>query len=182
MAEKLETVPLGIVLERRESDHPWLDYEWAFVSVIPGAPHVEQPRVLRKSDGVTQFHAATLDLDLHRAEAEAYHYNLTSPEPSLFVVLREDDEEESGAPIEAALVTASPYEAQDYLDSSEDIVERILLPSDLKAWVENFVDAHYAPQEFKKRKRDRVKQEDHKFGQETLLELRRRMGNDQNDH
>jgi len=119
---------------------------------------------------------------LHRAEAEAYHYNLTSPEPSLFVVLREDDEEESGAPIEAALVTASPYEAQDYLDSSEDIVERILLPSDLKAWVENFVDAHYAPQEFKKRKRDRVKQEDHKFGQETLLELRRRMGNDQNDH
>ena len=39
----------------------------------------------------------------------------------------ENEEEESGAPITAELVTASAYEAQDYLDSSEDLVERILV-------------------------------------------------------
>ena len=98
MVNRSDSLPLGIVLERRESDHPWLEHEWAFVAVIPGAPEIDGLRELRKNGGATQFHAATLELELHRAEAEAYQYNLTSPEPSLFVVLREDEEEETGSP------------------------------------------------------------------------------------
>lgn len=173
--EKSDSLKLGILLERRDSDHPWLDHEWVFVGVFPGAPQVDGLRVLREAPGVVQYHAATLELELHRAEAEAYQYNLTSPEPSLFVVLREDDEEESGAPITAELVTASAYEAQDYLDSSEDLVERILIPENIKAWIQDFVDAHYKEEPFKKRKRDKVHVEEYKFGQEPLVELRKRM-------
>ncbi len=166
---------LGIILERCDSDHPWLDHEWVFAGVIPGAGDVDRPKVLREAPGSVQYHAATLELELHRAEAEAYHYNLSSPEPSLFVVLREGDGEESGAPILAELVTASPYEAQDYLDSSEELVERILMPADIQVWVSDFVQAHYKEQPFKKRKRDKVEVEEYKFGQEPLAELRKRM-------
>ncbi|MEE8228202.1 MAG: DUF3305 domain-containing protein [Kiloniellales bacterium] len=30
-------VPLGIVVERRAIDNPWIDYRWKAVAVIPGA-------------------------------------------------------------------------------------------------------------------------------------------------
>ena len=173
--EKNDSLKLGIMLERRDCDHPWLDHEWRFIGVIPGAQDIDGLKVLRSAPGAIQYHAATLELELHRAEAEAYQYNLTSPEPSLFVVLREDDEEESGAPIVAELVTASPYEAQDYLDSSEELVERILIPENIKAWITEFVEAHYKEEPFKKRKRDKLEVEEYKFGQEPLAELRKRM-------
>lgn len=173
MDVKSDSLMLGVVVEKRESDHPWLDHEWVFVAVIPGAPPISAARILRQGDGVIQYHAGTLELELHRAEAEAYHYNLTSPMPSLFAVLR-DDEEGADAPIQVSLVTASPYEAQDYLDSSEEQVERIHMPEDIRQWVEAFVDTHYTPQAFKKRKRDRLRPEEYKFGQEPLAEIRKR--------
>jgi hypothetical protein len=175
MDAKTDSLALGIVLERRDSDHPWLDHEWVFVAVIPGAPPASGLRVLREHKGVTQFHAGTLDIELHRAEAEAYHYNLSSAQPSLFVVLRDGDEAAPDAPIHVSLVTANPYEAQDYLDSSEEQVERILMPDDIRQWVTAFVDTHYTPQEFKKRKRDRLRPEEYKFGQEPLAEISKRM-------
>jgi len=31
-----ETLPLGIVLERRKIDNPWVDHTWRPVAVIPG--------------------------------------------------------------------------------------------------------------------------------------------------
>ena len=119
MDVKIDSLMLGVVVEKRVSDHPWLDHEWVFVAVIPGAPPASGLRVLREDKGVTQFHAGTLDLELHRAEAEAYHYNLSSAQPSLFVVLRDGDEAALDAPIHVSLVTANPYEAQDYLASVE---------------------------------------------------------------
>lgn len=179
--QKDDSLKLGIILERRDSDHPWLDHEWVFVGVIPGAADVEGMRVIREAPGVIQYHAATLELGLHRAEAEAYQYNLTSPEPSVFVVLREDEEDDGSVPIVAELVTVSPYEAQDYLDSSEELVERILMPENIRAWVSEFVEAHYTEEPFKKRRRDNLRPEEYKFGQEPLVELRKRMSRDDDD-
>lgn len=173
--QKDDSLKLGILLERRDSDHPWLDHEWVFVGVLPGAAEIDGMRVIRKAPGSVQYHAATLELCLHRAEAEAYQYNLTSPEPSVFLVLRVDEEDDDDVPIVAELVTVSPYEAQDYLDSSEELVERILMPENIKAWVSEFVDAHYTEEPFKKRKRDKIRPEEYKFGQEPLVELRKRM-------
>ena len=179
--QKDDSLKLGILLEKRDSDHPWLDHEWVFVGVIPGAPEIEGMRIIREAPGSVQYHSATLELSLHRAEAEAYQYNPTSPEPSIFVVLREDEEDDGDVPIVTELVTVSPYEAQDYLDSSEELVERILMPDNIKAWVTEFVEAHYTEEPFKKRKRDNLRPEEYKFGQEPLVELRKRMGRDGED-
>ncbi len=179
--QKDDSLKLGILLEKRDSDHPWLDHEWVFVGVLPGAEEIDGMRVIREAPGSVHYHAATLELELHRAEAEAYQYNLTSPEPSIFVVLRENDEDDEDVPILAELVTVSPYEAQDYMDSSEELVERILMPEHIKSWVHEFVEAHYTEEPFKKRKRDKVRPEEYKFGQEPLVELRKRMGREGDD-
>ena len=71
--------------------------------------------------------------------------------PCIYVVLRESRVE----PLEVVLVTASPYEAQDYTDSGEEIVEKVPMPDGLIAWVRDFVEAFHQDEAFVKRKRDK---------------------------
>ena len=97
-------------------------------------------------------HATTLPLTLWAAETEAYLANLTDTIPSVYVVLREDT---GDAPFDVVLVTASTYEAQDYADSSEEIVEKVPMPDGLIAWVRDFVQEYHQHEDFVKRRRDR---------------------------
>jgi hypothetical protein len=50
-------------------------------------------------------------------------------------------------------VTASPFEAQDYLDAADEIVEGVTMPDGVIAWVQAFCDHHHVDEPFKKRKR-----------------------------
>ena len=96
------------------------------------------------------------------------------------MVLRENDEisDETNdeVPLEVHLVTASPFEAQDYLDTGEDIIERMPLPDALLEQIKTFIAEHHEDEKFKKRKRDKLDIEEHKFGQEPIFETRQRMG------
>ena len=172
----IEQVKIGIVLERRSSDNPWLDHEWQTVGLTLDVVDSEDWVLLYETDQVRRYLSPAVEVELHRAETEAYVYNLQSPEPSVFAVLRHDEESDEVVPFDVHVATVSPYEAQDYLDCSEEQVDRIVLPEELCNWLQAFVDEHHVEQEFKKRKRDKVSIEEHKFGQESLAELRRRMG------
>ncbi len=145
-------MPLGVVLRRMPGVTRWAKYSWQAVAVLPGAADA-QWQLLRQEGGAREYHAATVPLELHRAEAEAYRQGLTANPPSVYVVLREDLAQDP--PLEVTLVTASPFEAQDYADSGEDMVEKIPMPPGLIAWVQQFTDAHYVDEEFKKRRRDK---------------------------
>jgi hypothetical protein len=59
------------------------------------------------------------------------------------------------APYEVVLVTASPFEAQDYADNGDDIVEKVPMPEGLVALVRDFVEAHHQEEVFQKRRRDK---------------------------
>ncbi|MCP4329951.1 MAG: DUF3305 domain-containing protein [Alphaproteobacteria bacterium] len=150
--ERMISMPIGIVVERRELNNRWQKYAWRPVAIIPGAPESEYWKRLRKGDGWAHYHAATLPLELHRRETEAYKVALSANPPSVYVVMREalEEAEHDFFPF---LVTASPYEAQDYLDSGEDIVEGVPMDRGLVAWVQAFVDRHHVDQPFHKRKR-----------------------------
>jgi len=74
--------------------------------------------------------------------------------PSLYVVMREAA---GDPPLEVVLVTASPYEAQDYTDSGEEIVEKVPMPHGLVAWVREFVEDFHQDEVFVKRRRDRTR-------------------------
>ncbi len=149
------TMPVGVVLRRSPGISKWAQWSWKVIAVLPGAAPADW-RVMREEDGVTEYHAATLPLTLHRKETEAYKVALAMNPPSVYVVMRPAEPDEGTRDYTIFLVTASPYEAQDYLDSGEEVVEQVPAPPGLVAWIRDFTDAHHVEDVFKKRRRDRV--------------------------
>jgi hypothetical protein len=152
-----DSLPIGVVLERRVLDNPWQSHSWHTVEVVPGAPAVSEWRKLDEGEGWTRYHAATLEVELFRGETEGYRYNLSTAVPAVYVVLRPSEEEDLD--VEPFLATVCPYEAQDYQESDDEIVDPVPMPGDMIAWVGRFVEEHHVEQPFYKRKRKRHKLE-----------------------
>jgi hypothetical protein len=168
------SIPLGVVIAREKIDHPWQEYAWRPVSVFLGAAEIEDWRELRRDATAVHYHAATLALELHPKEAMGYAANLETGAPLVYVVLREGGD--SGKPIDVGLVTASPYDAEVYGYDSSEIVGTVAMPEPLVELLEAFVAEHHVEERFVKRQRQRHhREEEHKFGQEPIAELRRRM-------
>jgi len=163
MPETSISMPLGVVLRRQRGVTRWAAWVWRAVAVLPGAPRADW-RELRREGEAVEYHAATVTLELHRAETEAYRVALTNDPPCVYVVLREVDGSEPDPPMRVHCVTASPFEAQDYGDSGEELVEPVAMPPALIAWVRDFVEAHHEDTPFRKRRRDRVEVETREDG------------------
>lgn len=150
------SLPLGVVLRRTPGVTRWVKHVWRASAVMPGAGPAHW-RELRREGEIIEYHAATLPLELHGAETEAYLHGLNTREPSIYIVLRERDDADAPAdsPPEVLLVTASPYEAQDYTDSSVELVEKVAMSQGLREWVQDFVEEFHIEEEFIKRKRDK---------------------------
>lgn len=177
------SMSMGIVIARIKIDHPWQEYEWKPTGVLPGAAPIEAWRTLREEDDAVEYHAATLPLELHRKETSAYQVNMQDAVPALYVVYCEfeDEDADDEHPLDVQLVTASPFEAQDYLDSGEVMVERVAMPEGVGVWVTKFIEEFHVEEEFKKRRKNMVKKEDYTFGQEPVVELRKRMNGQHED-
>jgi len=144
------SMPVGVVLRRSPGVTRWAQWSWKAVAVLPGSGPGHW-KVLRRDGDVAEFHAGTSDLVLHRAETEAYLVALNNAPPTVWAIFRRD--EGPGARPELLKVTASAYEAQDYADNAEDLVEPVAMPEGLVAWVGEFVARHHREEEFVKRKR-----------------------------
>lgn len=149
--EKSESINIGIVLERRTLDNPWLDASWRVAAVIPGAPEIDDRLEIARGADWVHYHAATLPLEIFRKETEGYKHNLSLDPPSVYVVLYRD--EDGDLEVFPHHVSVCPYEAQDYLDSSEVVVDSVPMPASIIAWVAAFIDKHHVDEPFKKRKR-----------------------------
>lgn len=154
--ERMETMPLGIVVERRRGVTAWADWSWRPVSVIPGAGPVEPPgRLLMEGEGWSHSHAATLTLELFRTDTEGYRLNLSQDPPRLWVVMRP-----GGAPgadgeeLVPFTVTASAHEGEGY-QVGTDVVETVAMPAEVIALVRDFVEQHHVDVPFHKRERKR---------------------------
>jgi len=125
---KMISMPVGVILRRQPGVTRWAKWAWKAVSVLPGAGPAHWKEMRKEGEAMTP--------------------------PSLFVVLRPD---EADGPYEMSVhaITASAYEAQDYLDSGEELVEPVPMPDGLIAWVRDFTDAHFKDEPFIKRKRDK---------------------------
>lgn len=150
----VQTMPLGVVIRRLPGVTQWAKWTWKAVSVLPGAADANW-KVLRQEKDVVEYHAATRTLELFGTDTEAYLHGLSARTPAIYVVMREPDQ--GTDPLEIVLVTASPYEAQDYADTSEEIVEKVPMPGGLIAWIRDFVQEHHEDEVFIKRRRDRAK-------------------------
>lgn len=145
-------MPLGVVVRREPGVTRWVPWVWSVPAVLPGAGMAHWKELRREGD-VAEFHASTVQLELHGAETEAYLHGLTAEIPCIYVILREGTRESE--PLEVLLATASPYEAQDYCDSGEEIVEKVPMTHGLVAWIRDFVEDFHEEEVFVKRKRDK---------------------------
>lgn len=112
---------------------------------------------MRRDGAAVEFHAGTLPLTLHRTDTEAYLTALSGDPPAVYVVMRVPLHPTDARPLELVTVTASAFEAQDYCDNGEDIVEPVPMPAALAAWIRDFVETHHKQDEFVKRRRDRAR-------------------------
>ncbi|MBN9461812.1 MAG: DUF3305 domain-containing protein [Burkholderiales bacterium] len=138
----VEPVPVRVVFERHESGGRWQAVSWRPVAIEPG----------EAGDAL----ALRLTLD----EAEGYYLNLTTAEPSIFVLWRHPDDD-SGvvaagdpAPPHALAVSASYNEAGRWMDGGER-VDRVPMPEAMKAWLAEYVTLHYVPERQRKKGGDR---------------------------
>lgn len=156
MTERMISMPIGVVVRRTPGVTRWAKWAWRAVAVLPGAPPADWVEMRREGEAV-EFHAGTVDIELWRTDTEAYLVALSNDPPSVYVVLRPSEDDETDHEFELVTVTASPYEAQDYCDTGEEIVEPVAMPPGLIAWIRDFVDRHHVDKEFVKRRRDRVR-------------------------
>ena len=166
-----------VIVERQPLDNPWLSHKWAVhdlipldisagLGALPSGDIILQP--LHADSSELDLYMADIRIDLHHAEAEAYAENLQSSDPAIYVVLRrtedvDTDEEEdskngqSCADVRLFDVSLSPYNIQDYEDCGEDQIEKLPLQGPMAQFVEAFVDQHFTPEVFVKRKRDKAR-------------------------
>ena len=145
---------MGVVLRRRPGVTRWAKWAWQAVAVLPNAGP-GRFKVLREEGDVTDFHAATVPMDLHHTECDGYRTSLMMTPPSLFAVLDKGTNADNEHGIAVHTVPASADLALDWQDSAEMIVEPVPMPDEIIALVRDFCEAHHEEVPFIKRKRDK---------------------------
>ncbi len=151
METSTSRMAVGVVVERREVEHAWCKWRWRTVEIVPGLAAGEPWRLLREGPGWSRYAAGAPELELHRKATEDFKAALSADPPQLYAVLRAQESEP--VPFRPFLVTASPWEAQAYLDSGEDLIDAVPMPEVIAAWVEEFVALHHVDRPFFKRRR-----------------------------
>ncbi|MBI2585388.1 MAG: DUF3305 domain-containing protein [Rhodospirillales bacterium] len=153
MTQATDKMTVGVVVERRDLDNKWVDHAWRAVAVIPGAPPVSEWRQTIAGDGWTQYHAATLDIEIFAKETDGYRANLQGHMPVVYVVLRPNEGTESPHEVDVFHVTVCAHEASLYAEMPDNIVDGVPMPPEIVAWVSDFFNKHHVEVPFVKRKR-----------------------------
>jgi hypothetical protein len=152
----LSQIVVGVVVERRKADSPWIDFLWRPVGILPDAPDMAEWSVLREEGETVLFYAGSRTIEFHRSETARYRENLATGSPMLWVVLSPTEAE---WPYALAAVTADPAEGEVFTEAGANLVETVIMPDVIREAVEAFVSEHHVEREFVKRKRDRANPE-----------------------
>jgi hypothetical protein len=136
------SLPVAVIMERRVLANRWQAERWAPLSIVPDTDAGEPRLLLEDSERVQWLHPG-FAIELHRDEADGYYLNLTTETPYVFVNWRMVDD--LAVP---KIVTVSYHEAARMMDGGE-LVDGVPLPPELLGWIDEFVRAHYRPEEKK---------------------------------
>ena len=160
-AQPLRRIAVGVVVERRRAESPWVDFVWRAVAVLPDDLEMKPWTVLREDDGGALLYAGGATIDLYPSETARYRDNLASGSPSIWIVLSPAE----GAlrnclpyswPYSVAAVTADPAEGEAFCGLEANLVEAVPMPEMLREAVESFVAEHHVEEQFFKRVRGRA--------------------------
>jgi hypothetical protein len=152
-APALAKIAVGIVVERRRAQSPWIDFTWKPVAALAGLPDAAPWTMLSQDGDGASFYAGAAEIELYRTETANYRDNLGSGAPMLWVALRPTGVE---PPYEIFGVTADPAEGEAWAQSDSDLVDVVSMPAVVRETIDAFVAEHHVEQPFYKRKRDRA--------------------------
>ncbi|SMC50300.1 DUF3305 domain-containing protein [Polynucleobacter kasalickyi] len=151
---------LAISMRCEALDNPWQSHRWVLKSVEADLGQYDQPKKFEVPIGREMITAHQLDqtsadewvyrgfhIDLFVDEAEGYYLNVSSPEPSWFVMWRIEESEfhpshEIAIPYRVML---SYNEAGRLLDGGEQ-VDRFVLSGEILKSIEDYVAEYYRPE------------------------------------
>jgi hypothetical protein len=140
---------VAVIMERKAlAGNRWLTAQWDASGVVRDtAPAgAAEQQVIVHDDNLTRIVYPGHQIRLYRDVAEGYLFNITSPEPKVFVLWRMHDEV-----ARPERLTVSYHEGARWMDSDER-VDGVPLPAELVPWIREFATQHYKP-EPKKQKR-----------------------------
>ena len=146
-------IPVGVVVERRKSASPWIDFVWRGTCVLPDEPEMTPWTVIREQEGTTLFYAGSAMVDLYRSETARYRDNLATGVPGVWIVLTPS---EGAWPYAVSAVTADPAEGEAFTEAGANLVEAVPMPEVMRVTIENFIAEHHVETEFVKRERRRA--------------------------
>jgi hypothetical protein len=149
----LQEISVGVVVERRKADSPWIDFTWRAVTVLPGEPAAAPWTKLADQGDVTTYYAGAANIDLYPSETGNYRDNLAVAVPSLWVALRPTGIE---PPYELVAVTADPAEGEGFTQNGDHLVDVVPMPEPVRKVIETFIAEHHVERPLYKRKRDRA--------------------------
>lgn len=135
-----ESYPVSVVLERHWRQYgQWRLPRWQIIRLLPR--HLVQPDNNRDhlhtgdAQNKEQFVWSGLWLDLFRDELQSYYQNLTSKQPALFVLCRDDHPETGTAP---SMVSANLADAEAHMET-DGIVLSTPLAMPFSRWLAEYV-------------------------------------------
>jgi hypothetical protein len=140
------TKRVAVIMQRRVLASRWQSEAWEPVGVVPDYEGAPAARVIVQEGDTTQWLYPGFDIELRRDEADGYYMNVSTDQPSVFILWR----------MEAALavpqfVTVSYAEAGRWMDAGER-VDLVPMPQEMYAWVGGYVERNYKPEPKKKRR------------------------------
>ena len=131
----------AVIMERVRMSDRWSTEKWEVRGIVPdGLPAGSAAQVMVDDGETKQMLFPGMRLQLEPVEAEGYLLNLTSPDPKVFVLWREEE----GIPRPERL-SVSYNEGARWADSDEN-VDSVPLPKDLAPWIGEYAAAHYRPE------------------------------------
>jgi len=117
----------------------WETMQWEARGVVRDTDGPAE-QVVERTENLTRLVFPGHQIRLFRDEAEGYLYNITSPEPKVFVLWRMHDKV-----ARPERVTVSYHEGARWMDSDEK-VDGVPLPAELLPWIRGFAEQHYKPE------------------------------------
>ena len=144
---------VGVFVERRIVDNPWIAHVWRPQAVLPGAPVALPWTVVHETPKVTRYYAGPFRLQFFSTDTGSYRDNLRSGRASLWVSLRPSD---ASPGVALQTVTADPAEGEALTEPGTDIIEALPMHPTIRARLAAFVEANHVERPFIKRRRDRA--------------------------
>ena len=137
---------VAVIMQRRVVHSRWQSEAWEPVGVLADYEGESAPRIIVEEGDTTQWLHPGFEVELRRDEADGYYMNMTTDEPSVFILWRMED----GRAV-PQFTTVSYAEAGRWMDAGER-VDRVPMPAAFLPWVGGYVERNYRPEPKKKRR------------------------------